>query len=443
MLPASLLLRPAILGFSLALAAAISVADEPKEGALPSPPPGMVAIKGGGYTPLYSKEAGPRRVAPFFLDECQVTNRDFLTFVTEHPEWQRSRIEPTQADATYLNHWRADLDPGDEAVLAAPVTNVSWFAAKAYCAARGKRLPTQDEWEFSALADAGRADASKDQEFQKTLLEWYSKPSRGGLPPAATAEPNFYGVRGLHGLVWEWVGDFNSSMVMGDSRGDNSLERKLFCGGSSLLASDVGNYAAFMRYAFRSSLEGTFCVNSLGFRGAKSTVAENSALPTARFTTIYGLPGTWQIQTGESVSLNQLRGKPRVLTLGFTRCEYACPRIFSDMQRIEAALGPDAAKVAFSFFSIDPGHDTPEAMTKKMAELKMDPTRWTFLTAPDETVREMAVALEFKFQAVEEFFAHSNLIAVLDSEGNIVHRENSLGADIAPTVAALQKLIKP
>ncbi len=406
-------------------------------------PAGMIPIGGGSYKPLYSKESEPREVLPFFIDERLVTNRDFLAFVTVHPEWQRSRIERSQADVKYLSHWRGDLDPGDEAVLGAPATNVSWFAAKAFCESLGKRLPTQDEWEFVALADATKPDASKDQEFLKKLLEWYSKPSSGNLPSAAKADPNVHGIRGLHAIVWEWVQDFNSSMVVGDSRGDNSLERKLFCGGASLLASDVSNYAAFMRYAFRSSLEGTYCVNSLGFRGAQSTDPQSGSTPSGSFTTIYDLPGSWQTQNGESITLAQLRGKPRVITMGFTRCEYACPRIFSDMQRIEKALGPEADEIGFSFFSIDPKHDTPEAMSKKMAELKMDPSRWSLLTAPDATVREMAVALRFKFQEVQEFFAHSNLIAVLDAEGKVVHREESLGADITPTVAALRKLLTP
>ncbi len=229
-------------------------------------------------------------------------------------------------------------------------------------------------------------------------------------------------------------------MVVGDSRSDSSLERRLFCGGESLYASDVGNYAAFMRYAFRSSLKGAYCVSSLGFRGARSVAPEPRRTPSPGFSTLYGLPGLWRTQDGESVALAQLRGKPRVVTLGFTRCEYSCPRIFADMQRIEAALGPDADGIGFTFFSIDPLHDTPAAMAKKMADLKMDPSRWTFLAAPDAAARELAVALDFRFQEVQGSFAHSNLIAVLDAEGRVVHREESLGADIAPTLEALRSL---
>ena len=49
-----------------------------------APPAGMLSVPGGSYTPLYSKEAQPRKVAPFFLDETLVTNREFLAFSSPH-----------------------------------------------------------------------------------------------------------------------------------------------------------------------------------------------------------------------------------------------------------------------------------------------------------------------------------------------------------------------
>ena len=70
-----------------------------------------------------------------------------------------------------------------------------------------------------------------------------------------TARPDFHGVRGLHGLVWEWVVDFNTAMVTGESRADTGLERDLFCGAGSVGAKDTTDYAAFMRQALRSSLQ--------------------------------------------------------------------------------------------------------------------------------------------------------------------------------------------
>ncbi len=424
-----------ILTFEIALLGIMSA------GVLAETPPGMVFISGGNYKPLYAKETKPRMVEPFFMDVVQVTDAQFLDFVRQHPEWQRSKVKRTLADANYLRHWAGDLELGDDKLRGAPVTHVSWFAAKAYCEANGKRLPTQDEWEFVARADATRPDASSDQAFLRQLLEWYSKPTSSALESVKSGVINIHGLRGLHGLVWEWVHDFNSTMIVGDSRGDGSLERNLFCGAGSLLAADVSNYAAFMRYAFRSSLKGDYCVGSLGFRCAKSVEEESRGPATAAFTAIYDLPGEWRTQDDRAIKLDQLRGKVRIVTMGFTSCKYACPRIIGDMRRIEKELGSDADKAGFVFFSVDPANDTPAKMSGTLVEHHLSAGRWTFLTAPDETVRQLAVALNFKYQLIDGLFAHSNLIAVLDEEGRVVHREESLGADIMPVVNALKKLL--
>ena len=425
----------ATLSAALALAT-LSLAGE-------TAPPGMVWVPASSYKPFYAGKAVPRAVPPFFMDITQVTNAQFLDFVKEHPQWRRSQVNRSEADAGYLTQWAGDLDLGPDAgqLRDAPVTHVSWHAAKAFCEAQGKRLPTQDEWESAARADATRADASNDPAFLQQLLEWYSTPSARIPAPVQTAPANVLGLRGLHGLGWEWVSDFNASLIVGDSRGDGTLERRLFCGAGSLLAADVGNYAAYMRYAFRSSLKGSYCVGSLGFRAAKSVGGEAGRVASPVFATAYDLPGEWRTQDDKAVSLASLRGKVRVVTMGFTRCKFACPRILGDMQRIEQALGADADKTGFAFLSIDPTHDTPAQMTRTLNEHWMNPSHWTFLAAPEDVVQQTAVALDFKYQLVEGLFAHSNLIAVLDADGRVVHREEALDAAIEPTVEAVRKLL--
>jgi len=76
---------------------------------------------------------------------------------------------------------------------------------------------------------------------------------------------NVYGIYAMHGLVWEWNEDLNHVMMTGEYCGDSGLERNLFCAVGALNMTDVRNYAAFIRFAFRSSLKGTYTTSSLGF----------------------------------------------------------------------------------------------------------------------------------------------------------------------------------
>ena len=230
----------------------------------------MAQIPAGKYRPLFrgEKDAKEIPVAAFQLDVRPVTNGEFVEFVQANPQWRRSQVKRLFADERYLAHWTGDLDPG-KADATQPVTHVSWFAAKAFAAWRGKRLPTTTEWEFAASAGFTSADGAKDAEFQQAVARWYGTPSPATLPAAGSGRANVFGVRDLHGLVWEWTSDFNSAIVTGDARGDTGIERQLFCGAGSLGAKDTANFPAFMRFGMRSSLKAGYTVHNLGFRTAK------------------------------------------------------------------------------------------------------------------------------------------------------------------------------
>ncbi len=229
----------------------------------------MVRLPAGSYRPLYGRVGDPpTRVGAFRLDRDPVTRGDFLAFVRQHPSWRRSAVRPLFADrAAYLSNWAGDLDVGDAADARRPVTSVSWFAARAYCRAQGKRLPTVAEWEYVAAADASSRDAAREPLFVQHLVTLYSGRSRH-TPEVATGAINAYGVRGLHDLVWEWVDDFNSVLVSDDSRAVGGRDHSLFCASGAIGAADPSNYPAFLRYAFRAGLTGATTVSALGFRCA-------------------------------------------------------------------------------------------------------------------------------------------------------------------------------
>jgi len=234
-------------------------------------PAGMALIPDGVYRPLFRAESDPKEiiVKSFYLDILPVTNGGFLEFVRANPHWRRSQVKRIFAEESYLKNWAGDLDPGSNAPANVPVTEVSWFAAKAYAQWKGERLPNVAEWEYAASASPTCADGKNDTNFTRQVLEWYSTPAPAHFPAAGLGHANVWGIHDLHGLVWEWVADFNTALVTGDSRGAAGIDLQLYCGAGSLGAKDVQNYPAFMRYSFRSSLKANYSVHNLGFRCAK------------------------------------------------------------------------------------------------------------------------------------------------------------------------------
>ncbi len=228
----------------------------------------MANISGGEFEPLYGKKNQKIKIAPFSIDIYPVSNGNFLEFVKKNKRWRKSHIRKIFADNNYLFHWNNDTTLGNNMDMNSPITNISWYASKAYCECQGKRLATVDEWEFVGMANQTLPDARKLKSFNQFILDWYEKPKTNKNRIGSTFK-NYYGVYDVHGLVWEWTSDFNSILVSGESRNDAGSDKDLFCGGASLNATDLMNYAAFMRYAFRGSLKANYSIQNLGFRCAK------------------------------------------------------------------------------------------------------------------------------------------------------------------------------
>lgn len=261
----------AVLAAGALTAAFLNGGESSRTAASPEAPDDMVYVEGGTYTPLYTSptDTAAQRVEPFFLDRHPVTRAEFLAFVEANPAWRRSTVSRLFADGGYLKDWRGDLDFGPDSLGHRPVVNVSWFAADAYAQWRGKRLPTTAEWEHAAAASATRPDGRAEPAYKERILRWYSRPTPKVLPPVGSTATNYWGAWDLHGLVWEWVLDFNTALITGESRNDGDLDRKLFCGSGSVGAADFEDYAAFLRYAFRGGLKASYTVPNLGFRCAQ------------------------------------------------------------------------------------------------------------------------------------------------------------------------------
>lgn len=248
----------------LGLLAAAGGMELSREGAGPGKA-GMVRVPGGEYRPFFKAQGKVRSVPvrSFLMDAAPVSRSEFLGFLGGNPGWSKSRIKPVFAEDSYLEDWPGDSEPGP-AAPESPVVFVSWFAAKAYCESRGKRLPTVAEWEWArqGSADAAPRPASGGRRVRDP----------GSAHPALLLAMGGGGAGGLEfGQVWEWTLDFNSTSA---STGSGTVSGKgaassLFCG-DGIRVADPSDYASFLRFSFRSSLKAGFALKNLGFRCAEN-----------------------------------------------------------------------------------------------------------------------------------------------------------------------------
>jgi formylglycine-generating enzyme required for sulfatase activity len=225
---------------------------------------GYRAIAGGPLRSVLPADgvAAEAQVAPFLLRSRLVTNREFAAFLQASPSWRREQVPALFAAHNYLAGFE-HREPG------APVVNVSWYAAQAYCASEDARLPRWYEWEYAAAADATRADARDDDAWLSAILRWYADAGKAPPGPVAASPANYYGIHDMHGLVWEWVEDYSGLFVNADSRAKDEQKQLDYCGGAAVNLADRRNYAVLMRLALLSAMEARQDGANLGFRCAR------------------------------------------------------------------------------------------------------------------------------------------------------------------------------
>lgn len=158
---------------------------------------------------------------------------------------------------------------------------------------------------------------------------------------------------------------------------------------------------------------------------------------------LYQVDSTWTNDAGKQIKLSSLAGRPQVVTMFFASCEYACPILAHDMTKLEAAL-PDAVRtnVGFVLITFDSERDTPSALAK-YRKTRSIPEHWTLLTAGPDDILELAALLGVKFKKdARGQFAHSNLITILNSEGEIAAQQVGLNRDPSETAKLLKELFR-
>jgi serine/threonine-protein kinase len=189
------------------------------------PPPGMAYVIGGVFMmgsndgDEFERPAHRTTVSPFFMDKYEVTCEEYARFLRES---NYPRL-PTG--------WRSSSCPAGAARL--PVTGVTWDDANAYARWAGKRLPTEEEWEFAARGTEGRrypwgdewragmANADGDGAANKGVEE---VGKYGGASPS--------GVFDMVGNAWEWTAGPFAVYPGGQSRQPPAGDYRVVRGGA-------------------------------------------------------------------------------------------------------------------------------------------------------------------------------------------------------------------
>ena len=204
-----------------------------------------------------------------------------------------------------------------------------------------------------------------------------------------------------------------------------------------------------IRYTFPARL-GTLILTGL-LAGTGVFAAEPAAKPAAccppiaaaAFTrnSLYQLGVTFTDDTGKSVALGAFRGRPVVLNMFFASCGYACPLTVTDLLAIQDRLPAELrAEAVFVLVSFDVARDTTEVLAKYRTQRGLE-GQWMLLRGDDDSVRELAALLGVKYkQEADGMFAHSNLVTILNREGEIVHQRQGLKGGLDEAVTALVAL---
>ena len=174
---------------------------------------------------------------------------------------------------------------------------------------------------------------------------------------------------------------------------------------------------------------------------ASTAVAAGGSLPGD---SVYQLELPLTSQDGETRDWETLRGKPRLVSMFYTSCQYICPLIVDSGKALEHALTPaQRDRLGIVLISMDPARDDPTALSAVAGQRKLDPDRWLLASPREGDVRSVAGVLGIRYRELADGeFNHTSALVLLDAEGRIVARTDQVGTRPDPEfVAATRALL--
>jgi len=124
---------------------------------------------------------------------------------------------------------------------------------------------------------------------------------------------------------------------------------------------------------------------------------------------------------GRTLGLDELRGKPLVISMIYTSCHQICPMTTQHLARVvdkaRATLGDDSFDVALVGF--DTAVDDPAAMRYFAARQGIAERGWQLLSGDADTIAALSRDLGFRFFASSNGFDHLIQASIIDADGRV------------------------
>lgn len=158
---------------------------------------------------------------------------------------------------------------------------------------------------------------------------------------------------------------------------------------------------------------------------------------------LYHLDAEWTNHRGDTVTLDDFKGKPVIVVMFYGNCTEVCPILIQDTWRLYSGVDESVRdEVNVLAVSFDTENDTPEVLHEYAKYEQLDIPDWHFMTSENASVRSLAMMLGVQYSKKNDgHFAHSNLVTVLDGEGKIAKRVEGLNQPMEKAAAVINSII--
>lgn len=144
---------------------------------------------------------------------------------------------------------------------------------------------------------------------------------------------------------------------------------------------------------------------------------------------LYHLETVWTTDDNKPFRLAEMRGKTRILTMFFSRCDDICPMLTGQLKLLERELSPSLrARSGFVLVTLDPESDDAESLADHRRRMGYSRQNWILLRGKSEDTRELANILGVTYMPKKDDgqIDHNGVIVILDAQGRIVEKTSSI-----------------